>query len=96
MKTVHVAGIQIVVGKYNIQRCIICGEAIILDDLSRQMVCEETDKDYKPAYFKTGSLVEIDKKVGGIAKYVSRIGELAENFKVEELPENICLDLLEL
>lgn len=96
MKTVHVAGSQIVVGKYNIQRCMICGEALILDDLSRQMVCEETGKKYEPSYFATGSIVEVDKKVGGTNKYITKIGELPEQFKVEDLPKNICLDLLEL
>ena len=97
MITTHVAGIQIVVGKYNIQRCIICGHAIILQDLSRIAYCEgPNDKPFKPSYFDVGALVEINKEVGGIAQYITKIGMLEEDFKVENLPKNICLDLLEL
>jgi len=99
MITTHVAGIQIVVGKYNIQRCIICGHAIILEDLSRIVYshCEgSNDKPFKPSCFDVGALIEINKEVGGIAQYITKIGMLEEDFKVENLPKNICLDLLEL
>lgn len=91
--TVHVAGIQIKIGKYCIQRCIICGCALVLDDLSKMMVAG-TDK-LDPLFFKTGTLVEVDDNSNGIKSSI-HIGELEENFKVEDLPKNICLDLLEI
>lgn len=100
MKTVHIAGTQIVIGKYNIQRCMICGEALILDDLSRIAVAIDDKEDKKEKFnalgFNTGSIVEVDKKVGGINKYITKIGDLPEQFKIADLPKNICLDLLEL
>ena len=95
MITTHVAGIAIKIKQYAIQRCIICGHAIILDDLSKISVPDGGK--LEPSFFKCGDLIEIDRRVGGVAQYISKVGELKEDFNPEtDLPENICLDLLEL
>lgn len=60
--TTHVAGIGLRLGKLAIQRCMICGEAIIKDDLSRRMT--PVGQSNEPMFFKTGAFVEVETNGG--------------------------------
>lgn len=90
MSVIHLAGIKIKIGSRCIQRCIVCGEALVNDDLS---CMASSDGPVKPSFFETGALIEVENNDG--CRRSSVVGELPEDFKPEFLPKDFCLELVE-
>lgn len=89
--TTHVAGIGLKLGHIAVQRCMICGEALIADDLSKQMIPEGQEPG--PHFWQTGAMVEVENS--GDCTRTSKVGDLPEQFEMEDLPKTICTDLVE-
>lgn len=80
----HLAGGAFQYNHYSIQRCAICGKALVKYDL-RTLAVPVGSKNDGPGYWRVGSLVERD------GNRTSLIGELAPDFKAEDLPPDFCL-----
>lgn len=89
MPVIHLAGPDICIGSKHIQRCIVCGECLIQEDLTLQMVpTSRVDFEDLPHY-KQGHLIKVDRNC------TVDVGELAPTFESQELPKDFCLELVE-
>ena len=87
----HIAGPALKLGKLFVQRCCVCGEPIIILDLSRVMVPEGDSRE--PSCFVMGQFVEVEKNGGCTRTSVN--GELPERFEMCDLPATLCHELVE-
>lgn len=83
---IHLAGPKCMFGKWQIQRCAICGVAIIKQDFSKVAIPDGMNKD--PLFWAVGALVRME----GAATTLE--GELPEDFKMEDLPKDFCLNFV--
>ena len=87
MKT-HLAGGCFEYGHYFIQRCALCGHALIKADLRNIAVPEGQDP--RPSHWNPGDLVQHE------GNRMSVVGSLECDFKAEDLPPDFCLWELDL
>ena len=87
---VHLAGNPIVLGSRACQRCMVCGYGLVNDDLATMA---SPDGPVGPSFFAVGALVEVDECRGN--RLASVVGDLPEDFKVDDLPINFCLATVE-
>ena len=79
----HLAGGAFRYVHWAIQRCSICGHALVKYDLRQMAVPEGQNRGV--GFWTPGSLVEHD------GNRMSLVGELAADFKDEDLPPDFCL-----
>ena len=88
MKT-HLAAGAFQYGHFAVQRCAICGEALVKYDLRTIAVPEGTKND-GVSFWHPGSLVQHE------GNRMSVVGELDPDFKADDLPPEFCLWELDL
>jgi hypothetical protein len=88
----HVAGnaLRFPSGRY-LQRCMICGEMLLSGDRENEMIIVGSQK---LILWEVGTLVRCQPTEGG--SICTRIGFVAPEFLESELPEDTCLELVEL